>query len=77
MWKGWWNKEGKTVLRKILKTIDEDVAKYSIEAEEKADLVLLTEANSFWKTKIEKENAIKALDNALQKLDKDLKSLDN
>ena len=77
MWKGWWNKEGKTVLGKILKTIDEDVAKYSIEAEEKADLVLLTKANSFWKTKIEKENAIKALDNALQKLDKDLKSLDN
>ena len=50
------------------------IAKYIIEAEEKADLVLLTKANSLQKTKIEKED-IKAIDNALQKLGKDLQCL--
>ena len=59
-----------------MKTFDEDIAKYSIEVEEKTDLVSLTKANSFQKTKTEKENS-KAQDNALQKLHKDLKSLDN
>ena len=62
-------------LGKCVKTLDEDIAKDSTKAEKKTYLVLLTKANSFRRTKIEKENIIEALDNALQKLDKDFKSL--
>ena len=68
-------KKKKQALGKCIKTLDEDIAKYSIEAEEKTDLVLLTKVNSFQKTKIEKESITNFFDNALQKLGKDLKGL--
>ena len=68
-------KKKKQDLRKCIKALEDDIAKYSIEAEEKADLVFLTKANSFHKTKIEKEKTVKALDSALEKLDKNLKNI--
>ena len=68
-------KKKKQNLRKCIKTLEDDIAKYSIEAEEKADLVFLAKANSFRKTKIEKEKTVKALDSALEKLDKNLKNI--
>ena len=54
-------------LEKCIKTLNEDIGKYSTEAEEKADLALLTKAKSLRKTNVKKEN-IKAFHNALQEL---------
>lgn len=68
-------KKKKQDLRKCIKSLEDDITKYSIEAEEKADLVFLTKANSFRKTKMEKEKTIIALDSALGKLGKNLKSI--
>ena len=68
-------KKKKQNLRKCIQTLEGDITKYSFEAEEKADLDLLTKANSFRKTKDEKEETIKALDRALAKLDKNLKGI--
>ena len=53
-----------------------DIKKYSFEAEKKKDLTLLTKANIFWKSKIDKEKTIAALDIALGKLENDLKALE-
>lgn len=54
-------------LEKCIKTLNEDIGKYSTEAEDKADLVQLTKAKSLRKINVKKEN-IKAFHNALQKL---------
>lgn len=54
-------------LEKCIKTLNEDIGKYSTEAEEKADLALLTKAKSLRKTNVKKEN-IKPFHNALQEL---------
>ena len=53
-----------------------DIKKYSFEAEKKKDLKLLTKANISWKSKIDKEKTIAALDIALGKLENDLKALE-
>ena len=68
-------KKKKQALGKCIKTLDEGIAIFSIEADEKTHFVLLAKVNSFQKTKIEKESITKFFDNALQKLDKDLKGL--
>ena len=54
---------------------DSDITKYSIKAETNRDFTLLTKANSFRKTKMEKEKSIKALDVALGKLENGIKTL--
>ena len=51
-----------------------DIIKCRIESEAKRDFTLLTKANSFWKTKTEKEKSTKALNVALEKLKNDIKA---
>lgn len=59
---------------KCIKTLDEDIVRYIIEAEEKLILFCLQWPIFISKNQSRKRN-IKALDNGLQKLEKDLGSL--
>ena len=56
-------------------SLDLDITKYIIEAEANRDFTLLTKTNSFWKTKMEKEKSMKALDIGLGKLENNIKAM--
>ena len=62
-------------LTECIAYLDSDITKYSTEGEAKRDFALLTKANSFRKTKMEKEKSIKALNVALGKLENDVNNL--
>jgi hypothetical protein len=63
-------KEG---VQKCISSLKIDIDKYSVKAEEKQDLALLTKANSFRKSVVEKEDLLKTFDKAIEKLNADLK----
>ena len=57
--------KGKGLLSLALKSLESDIESYSIAAEEKSDLSLLAEANSFSHTVCKKKELISALEYAL------------
>ena len=57
--------KGKGLLSLALKSLEPDIESYSIAAEEKSDLSLLAEANSFPHTVFKKKELILALEYAL------------
>lgn len=70
-------------MAECIASLDSDIAKCSIKAEANRDFKLLTKemllsnlSNSFRKTKMEKEQSIKALDVVLWELQNDIKALD-
>ena len=67
-------KEKKKVVESCIETLQIDIEKYSIAAEEKGDLSLLTKANSFRATVKEKKELILNLDMALKNLEEKCKS---
>ena len=69
-------KKKKMELLSCITSLVTDIEKYSLEAEKEKDFTLLTKANAFWKSKIDKEKTIAALDIALGKLENDLKALE-
>ena len=68
-------KEKKNAVETCITTLEFDIEKYSIEAEEKGDLSLLTKANSFRATVKEKEALIANFDVALKNLEEEHQSL--
>ena len=64
----------KTRKRKM-KSDEADIETYSIAAEEKNDLSLLTKANSFRKTVREKKNTLEDIVKILERLDQELKNI--
>ena len=56
-------------------TLNKDIIKYSFEAEEKSDLTLLTKANALQKAVTEKEQTLKSLNKAMEKLEEECKDL--
>ena len=69
-------KKEKKDLLDCIASLDTDITKYSFDAEKKKDFTLLTKANAFRNTKTEKEKSVAALDAVLEKLEKDLKALE-
>ena len=68
-------KEKKNAVETCITTLEFDIEKYSIEAEEKGDLSLLTKANSFRATVKEKQALIANFDVALKNLEEEHRSL--
>lgn len=68
-------KEKKKALELCISSLNIDIEKYSIAAEEKGDLSLLTKANSFRTTIKEKKILVSSLDRTLEKLDHESKSI--
>ena len=66
-------KRKKAEIESCITSLNKDVVKYSLEAEQKSDMSLLTRANSFRKTVEEKEKLAHLLNDAVKKLSEDLK----
>ena len=67
--------EKKITLESCIKGLEADIETYSIAAEEKNDLSLLTKANSFRKTVREKKNTLEDIVKILERLDQELKNI--
>ena len=62
-------------LESCIKSLEADIETYSIAAEEKSDLSLLTKTNSFRKTVREKRNTLEDIVKILERLDQELKNI--
>ena len=62
-------KKKKDKVTKCIEVLKTDADKLSIEAEERANLDLLTKANSFRKTILEKEKVLKDLEDSIIKME--------
>ena len=65
-------KKKKLNVEQCITSLKSDVEKYSLEAEEKQDLTLLTNANSFRKTIKDKQGVLETFSLAIEKLQKEL-----
>ena len=65
-------KKKKLNVEQCITSLKSDVEKYSLEAEEKQDLTLLTKANSFRKTIKDKQGVLETFNLAIEKLQKEL-----
>ena len=68
-------KEKKQALESCVKSLQVDIEKYSIEAEEKKDFNILAKANSFRTTAKTKQETLHDLEKVLVKLDAELKTI--
>lgn len=68
-------KEKKRVLEACIKSMETDIESYSIAAEEKNDLSLLTKANSFRVTIRSKKEVLSGLEMALVQLSEEVKTI--
>ena len=59
-----------------IRSLDVDINKFSLQAEEEGDMSLLVKANSFRKTKEIKLVNVEALETAVAKLEDDLRNVD-
>ena len=66
-------KKKKDEVTKCIEVLKTDADKLSIEAEERANLDLLTKANSFRKTILEKEKVLKDLKDSIFKMEESKK----
>ena len=66
-------KKKKDEVTKYIEVLQTDADKLSIKAEERANLDLLTKADSFRKTILEKEKVLKALENSIIKMEESRK----
>ena len=62
-------------LQNCIRSLDVDINKFSLQAEEKEDMSLLVKANSFGKTKEIKLVNVEALETAVAKLEDDLRNM--
>ena len=68
-------KRQKLSLKRSIKSMQVDVDNYLTRAEEKNDISPLVKANAFRKTVWEKEDSVKELEKAIEKLECELKNL--
>ena len=70
-------KKRKEDIQRCMSSLNVDINKYSLEAEEKNDMALLVKANSFRKTKEAKFDSLEALQTDITNLESDLKDMYN